>query len=330
MKTSSLVSIAGLSFFVAACGKPCAGDACGTTDTSNKRMPVAHSAITTTDGPSGNLLTLASPSGRLEAPWDGANNDLLRIAATRTPGSAVVQAAIIEVTTPCDGGGTVTDTQDNVPPPWYSEGDSYTTTYAACVVGDTQTDGSQSYSVDVLQGQPYIDVSWSSGTTIARDLTRTNLVTGDVSYAIGSMSESLTVVDNIQFTQVTAGESNRNWFNNGVEQVGVESYNVTYAWDENTQIFQWDFVVSSTNMALGDSSAQTVTTLTGTIGQPPEQGSFTTSKTSFGTTTTSTITAIGGGNVLVETDSDGNGVIDLTSETTWNQLILDAPLNQFI
>lgn len=278
-----------------------------------------------------NVLNLAATAGdKLETPWDARDETLMRIAKHTTPDSDIVLGAIIETTIPCSGGGTQTDIRDNVDPPWYSQGDTYTTVYTACVTGSTQTDGEQSYSVDVLTGQPYIDPTWTTGTTISRNLTRTNLTTGEVTFAIGSMSEQLGVLNNTQYTQVSSGSSNRNWLNNGVEQIGTEQYEITYTWDETTRVFQWDFVVSSANTAFGDSAATTLQTLTGTLGLPPESGQFRSTKSQFGTTTISTITATGGGNVLIETDSDADGVIDITTISTWSQLLLDPMLNQFI
>ena len=280
---------------------------------------------------SGNILSLAAPgAAQLEAPWDARDKDLMRIAQARTPDAVLTLGAVFEVSTPCVNGGTKTDIQNNEPPPWYSQGDSYTTVFVACVVGDTQTDGQQSYSVDVLTGQPYVDATWTTGTTIARDLTKTNLLSGEVSFSVGSMSEQLGVVENTQFTQVFSGSSNRNWLNNGVDQIGTEQYKVTYSWDQTTQVFQWEFDVSSTNTVLGDSAAITTKILTGTLGSPPDSGQFQSIKTQGNVTTTVTITATGGGDVLIETDSDGDGVIDTTETSTWNQLILDSILNQFI
>ena len=280
---------------------------------------------------SSNILSLAAPgSSQLETPWDARDKDLMRIAEARTPDSQITLGAVFEVSTACTGGGTQTDIQNNEPPPWYSQGDSYTTVYAACIVGNTQTDGQQSYSVDVLVGQPYVDTTWSTGTTIARDLTKTNLLTGEISFSIGRISEQLSVVENTQFTQVFSGGSNRNWLNNGVDQVGTEEYSVTYTWDETTQQFQWDFDVSSINTVLGDSTAITTQTLTGTLGLPPESGQFKSTKTQGSVTIVATITATGAGNVLIETDSNGDGLIDTVETSTWNQLILDSVLNQFI
>ncbi|MDH5546667.1 MAG: hypothetical protein OEZ43_13820 [Gammaproteobacteria bacterium] len=291
----------------------------------------SHTAITLNNSFSPTLLHLAAPAtAPLQAPWDARDRGLMRIAAARTPDSDIAKGVVLETTTPCEGGGTLTDTQNNEPPPWYSQGDSYITTYSACVTGDTQVDGTRSYIVDVLTGQPYVDVSWSTGTTIARDIRRTDLISGQVSYAKGSMSELMAVVDGVQYTQILAGSSDRNWFNNGQEQIGIEAYEVTYAWDETTQLFEWDFKVQSNGPVTGESAAETVQTLRGTLGQPPESGQFRSAKTSSGVTSVSTITAIGGGNVLVETDSDGDGIVDNTTETTWRLLLLDSPLNQFI
>jgi hypothetical protein len=325
MKTTSISVVSINTFFICACGSgepppPCHGACVDSVSISTEKQSKPAS-----------VLNLASPGDTpLDMPWDARDKTLLRIAKQTAPGTDIALGAIIETSIPCAGGGTQTDIRDNVDPPWYSQGDSSTTVYTACVTGNTQTDGQKSYTVDVLTGQPYIDATWSTGTTIARDLTRINLTTGEVAFAIGSMSEQLSVVNNVQYTQVFSGSSNRNWLNNGIEQIGTEQYQVNYAWDETTQIFQWDFDVSSTNTAFGDSAAVTLQTLAGTLGTPPDSGQFRSTKSQFGTTTVSTITATGGGNVLIETDSDGDGIIDTTTTSTWNQLLLDPILNQFI
>ena len=305
---------------------------CPTDTCSNTPSQLVPSGFSASNAPIGrsNLLSLAAPSvAPLNAPWDGRDTGLLNLLKSRQPQSEQVLGAVVEVTVPCSGGGTQTDLTDNVAPPWFSEGDRYETIYSDCVVADTRTNGRRGFSVDIMTGQAYVDPNWTLATTISRDLTRTNLLNNETTFAIGNASEQMTVSNITTHEQLLSGNSNRSWINNGVEQVATEQYQVTYSWDETSLVFSWDFDVASSSTLFGDSTAVSLQTLTGTMGLPPEAGKFQSSETFNGVTSISTITATGGGAVTVELDSNGDGIVDSTTSSTWAELILNPALLPF-
>lgn len=278
-----------------------------------------------------NVLSLAGPAAApLDQPWQGQDTALITMSRSLATGSDVSLTALVEIPVSCSGGGTQTSVTDNVPPPWFSEGDVSKTVYTDCVNGNTLINGEQSFTVDVQTGQPYMQPDWTSKTTIARDLTRTDLTTGNVTVAKGSASEQMVVTGYTAFEQTLSGSDSRNWVNNDVIQQTTQTYNVVYAWDDIARNFSWDFEVSADSSLFGQTSARTLQTLTGTLGLPPSAGQFQTTSTILDVSSISTITALSTGDVRVETDADGDGVVDSTQTMNWNQLMLDSILYQFL
>lgn len=279
------------------------------------------------------VLALASPPNTAASnPWDARDVDVLAAARSRVPGSQLVLAAAVSTTTPCPDGGTTTQTTDNQPPPWFSQGDVYTTTYANCVRGTTELNGEQSFSVDVMTGQPYVDADWSMATTVAwKNLTRTTVGGNDANTVDGTMTEKTTVTNTNTYLQEFSGDSTRTRPNNGTTTTSTETYQISYGWDEVTRAYTWDFSVVSTSPIFGDEDIKSVQTFNGVLGQSPESGQFELRKTDLaGAVSLVKVTAVGGGNVRVETDRDNDGVVDSVETTGWNQLILNSLLYRFL
>lgn len=294
--------------------------------------------------PSVNLLALASSdSAELQKPWNAKDATLLGMARAIPPQSNVPGAipglppgafpnSTTETVTTCPGGGTQTSINENVSPPWFSQGDTNTTIYDNCVQGDTTINGSRITSVDVMIGQQFVDPDWKLETSLTRDITRSNNLTGQSSSVKGFSSESMEVTNAANYLQITNGDWTSIRPNNGVEVTDAITYTITYAWEDSpTGSYQWDFEVqaSSKNPALGSSSTVSLQTLTGPNNQPPETGKIKISKTFSDTSSVTYITALGSGAVLIETDIDNDGVIDSSIESTWSQVMLNSILYQY-
>lgn len=294
--------------------------------------------------PSVNLLALASSdSAELQKPWNAKDATLLSMARAIPPQSNVPGAipglppgvfpdSTTETVIACPGGGTQTSINENVSPPWFSQGDTNTTVYDNCVRGDTTINGSRITSVDVMIGQQFIDPDWKLETSLTRDITRSNNLTGESSAVKGFSSESMEVTNSTNFRQITNGDWTSIRPNNGVEVSDIITYTINYAWEETPGgSYQWDFEVqaSSTNPMLGSSSTVSLQTLTGLNNQAPETGKIKIIKTFSDTSSVTYITALGSGAVLIETDTDNDGVIDTSVESTWSQVMLNSILYQY-
>ena len=303
------------------------------------QKPVLNTSLQT-NTQSLNLLQLAgNDSQPLETPWIARDQDILDAAKNRTPDKlgGPMARLVTETQIPCIGGGLQTRVVDNQAPPWFSTGDIYTTTYQDCLQGATLLNGSRVFSVDSMTGQPYVTPTWDTTTTMARQgFSRTNTVTGAVSLADGTRTTALVATqlpENINwfaYEQITSGSFSRQWENNGSTQTSTGSTSVTFRWDDSPGSgFEWEFDVSTSSSQFGDSAAVTIVPLTGTGSQPPESGQLALTQTSVdGIIKASLVTAVGGGNVLVETDVDNDGVVDTTQTISWNQLIIEPLIYQ--
>lgn len=277
-----------------------------------------------------NLLSVATggvaPSG---APWQAKDTDVLGVAQARVPVDGFSILAITETVTPCSGGGTATATVDNQPPPWFSQGDYYTTTYANCIRGTESINGARKFSVDTMVGQPYVDNTWSVATTMAsQNLVRVNTVNGDTSSADGSATTTISAVGNA-YTQASKGTWSRTHPNNGSQQLWAATFDMAYAWDDTLATYTWTFKVATESSLFGNTAAESLTPLAGTINQAPETGKLKLTQATAGVTTITLITAQGGGNALVEVDNNADGTIDSSVVYRWTDLMIDPILYQF-
>ncbi|MDX1810334.1 MAG: hypothetical protein R3240_00180 [Gammaproteobacteria bacterium] len=283
--------------------------------------------------PGGNLFSLISPAGvDVTQPWNAKDSSLINTIRSRAI-DTVSTDAITETVTACSDGGNTRSIVDNQGPPWFSEGDVFTTVFEDCVQGNTLITGQRSYSVDVMQGQQFIDPEWSLTTAIDRDIVNTNLVTDSINANKGTARTEVAVTNTTQYSQILSGNYESSRPNNGVQVDDTAEYMVTYQWDEAPDgFYTWNFelTTTSTNPVFPEKTVtKTLETLTAPNNQAPESGKIETSQTKDGTTQITTITATGNAAVLVEVDVDGDGVVDSTSESTWQEVVLDPFLYQF-
>jgi len=280
------------------------------------------------------LLALASSDGAaLNSPWNAQEQEVLRLAKQLPSNSGDIEfalGAITETATPCADGGVVTVTTDNQGPPWFSEGDHYTTTFTDCVRNNTMTNGARGFSVDVMVGEPYVDPEWTMTTTLFREnLTKVDILNERVHLADGRSSSEISASNNnTAFTQITTEDWLRTQPNNGGETSDSGTRSVTYSWDDVAQTYAWDFNVTRNSTIFGNMEAATLSTLTGTLNLQPEAGQFaiTTTDASGVVMSITTVTALANDTVRVEVDRGGDGVIDTSNEMLWTQLLIDPIL----
>lgn len=262
---------------------------------------------------------------------DQQNPDLANITnSPATTGSDDLSiAAITERVTPCPGGGTITYIQDNQDPPSFSQGDSYTTTFAGCVSGTTTTNGSRIFRVDLLEGQPYVTAPWAMTTSMTRENFTVVSLWGEHSVD-GVSTIALSSADNIVYTQVTTGDWARTRNNGGTTTMSTNNYTISNTWDENLRTFTLEFDVASTSDQFGDVHVHTQEPLSGTIFQTPASGRFTIERTGIdGSLSIVTVTALPNGLVRMEIDNNGDGVVDTVQEVSWYQIGVERYLFQY-
>lgn len=237
--------------------------------------------------------------------------------------------AITERVTNCPGGGTITYVRDDQGPPWFSQGDTYTTTYADCVSGVVTTNGSRIFRVEEQQGQQWVVAPWSLTTSMERQAYTVSTPWGTRTVD-GVSSISLSSPDNVVITQVNSGQSASTNDVAGETLMTTNDYVITHTWDEANNTFSLEFDVSTTGPIFDDVAVRTLSPLTGPINQIPTAGQAEIVRTSSaGNTSIVTATLMDNGLTRMEMDTNGDGVVDWTQDVNWTQLGIEQYLYQY-
>lgn len=214
------------------------------------------------------------------------------------------------------GNGSITYTHVDEDPPGQSTNDSYATTYDNCNQGTRSIIGFSSFTVNEQTGIPYQPgTAWSITTTSATNLTLTfpngeQVIDTSFTYSNGT-------VDGVTFVRTVLGSNSQSISFDGIGNSSSGIYDITRQNYTSTGEYSRDINISRSG-DFGLRMTQTLTPLTGISGTPPESGVLQlTITTPTGVTSVGTYTGLGGGNVLAEIDSDNDGVIDSTQQTTW-------------
>jgi len=258
---------------------------------------------------------------------EGQQPDLDRILADG-PGTVGI-AVVSEQSYPCPGGGTMTVIRDDQGPPWPSQGDSYTTRFAACVQGAATLDGTRRFTFLEMTGQPYVDPDWRTVSEVVLEGFSSAGAWGtrtvDGQGRITQESQGGT-----RFTRLSEGDWRALSDQNGQRRTTADRYRIDQRWDQAAGTQRLEFDVSSRDSQFGDVRARTLTPLAGAVGGAPDSGRVEIVRTApGGRVSTTWITALGGGQALVETDSDGDGVPDAQTETSWFSLGVERFLYVF-
>lgn len=218
---------------------------------------------------------------------------------------------VVGATVNCTNGGTAT----------YNESGSTVSVSASnCLEGSLLINGTVSITLDNMVGDPEVDSSWSADMAInAQNLTATQ---GGIGTRItGDMNVSYSQASSQVVNASASGQSlHVRYLENGsvVLNTLLKPYNFTLSQNANTYTSAANFTYASTGSAIGDVSYSVVTNSpfqsTGTA--YPHSGSFTLTATKGKLI----LTALDSTNVRLELDTDGNGSIDDTINTTWTAL----------
>jgi len=231
--------------------------------------------------------------------------------------------AITETVTPCRGGGTTTRTVNDVDPVGFSTGDSRATLFTDCIQrtgGTAVINGTRSFTADLVSGVPFVDPVFAVKTTMANNIERVDAANAS------SFAENGTSTTNIDST-ATATIHASSGQGSIVRTEATSSTNVAYNFSmdftldktAHTYTMQMDLSVDTTGVTNSGIAVTTPITFEGTHGQSPTAGQLRVSKfTNSVMASMVMMTAQADGTVLVETDSNGDGVIDTTvTQPNW-------------
>lgn len=214
------------------------------------------------------------------------------------------------------GNGSITFTNVDEDPPGQSTNDSYSTTYDNCNQVTRSMNGFSSFTVNELTGIPYqAGTAWTLTTTASTHLSLIfangeQVMDTDFTYSNGT-------ADGVTFVRSVVGNNTQSISFNGVTNASSGIYDITRQTNNATGEYSRDITISRSG-DFGLRMTQTLSPLLGISGTPPESGVLQlTVTTPAGDTSVSTYTGIGGGNVIAEIDSNNDGVIDSTLQTTW-------------
>ena len=235
-----------------------------------------------------------------------------------SPATATAPAGTVDT-----GKGSVTTVKNDVDPVGPSTGDTVTMTFSVCEKFGRIINGTRSFTRNVATGTigtpPWaIDVTRANDETItsaARTVTlkgTSNIVAGS---ADGLVTSRAVTGTSMQTSTPVAG---------GIPVRRERTFAITTTRDLNTQTYTTNANVSSTGPA-GTNKIETTTPITGPLAfSPPTAGVIKITTTSTATppvTSITIVTVMPLGQVQVQVDSNGDGVIDTTTTTTWTGLI---------
>ncbi len=215
------------------------------------------------------------------------------------------------------GNGSITSTVDDQDPLGISTGDSVTTTFNQCTQFGRTLNGTRTHTIDSLTGQPYVTTPWSIETTRASDLTITaserTVSTKNVSTMIANSE------DGVIITRSISGTGTRTVTNVNGSMTRDHDFTIITTQDFDLQTSTKSFSISGSRDNGGTRNINTVTPLTGSLGEPPTSGVVEIGETIPGVGLTSfiRITAQPDGQALIEIDRDNDGVMDLTVTVPW-------------
>ena len=292
------------------------------------------------DNSQGNSITSFNPNPNVTANESNLNGvdpslansglDFVFLSSSNATNSLISPLAVSTVETACVGGGLMTRTLDDVDPVGLSTGDMRTTAYTDCVRnpgGNIVLNGSRGFIADQMEGVPFVDPNWTMQTTMFQEnFTRENTAAAVSRVVNGSTTTGIVVVDTT-ISQSATGTGSVSRTNDTGTKVSDHAFNLAFDWDTAAQTYTWEFGVTAqvtlADLTTSSVSAETSQIFSGAIGAAPTSGSLTVSYASAGVTTgIVTATAQPDGTVLVETDSDADGVVDTSIvEPTWDNVL---------
>lgn len=306
--------------------------ACGGQSTGSKTSSSSPEQTQTTSATADDARVTAAAAIEAFATASGAaTGDLVPTAAVSALSTDVGALAVTTTVRFCSspppgtvdtGNGNVTTVVDDVDPVGRSSGDSVTETFNSCVQGARTTDGTHSHKINTLTGTPGTGV-FTLDTTRMTDKTTVTATSSTTTKGTSTVNESST--DGVTTTRSIVGTDTHTRTAGATTSTSTEDINMNGATDAATNTFTHSGSIKMTSTTRGTHEVTTPTPLSGTIGAPPTAGVILIKHTppagGTGTASITKVTAQADGTVLLEVDSNADGVVDTTTTTTWSGLI---------
>lgn len=230
----------------------------------------------------------------------------------------VVGVTVGPTTMPCPAGGDFSLTINDVDPAGFSNGDTADIIFNNCVIDTDTINGSMAIGGMTLTGDPSIPFSaWSFTMTFTYTDLQFTWSTGSDTVS-GTLNISQSTVNGLQFVSNYTGSISGSGVDAG------ENYTYSYTsmilngtFDTDTGAYTGKFSGNITDSDLGTFTVTTQLAFAGIDFDNPTTGG---AKVTASDSSSVTMTVQNGVNVLLEVDSDGDGVADATINTTWTVL----------
>lgn len=245
--------------------------------------------------------------------------------ASHTAGIAM--GAVFEQQVQCEGGGSasvkLTDNNNNEQP---DPGDSIAIAFTNCVDNGTVLNGSMSFEVNKLVGDPEFDFdNWEFGVTA--QFNNLSVSENGESY---NLDGGLTLNASFLKSESTYSASiagSRLTFKENEDTARLTNFNFSETLNESaipgTYTVDYDFAYAGTDIG-GSVTVDTVQPFNGLDGSPPDSGKL---EIIGANASKAVVEAVGGGQVRIFIDANGNGEFDssdkLIREGPWEQVFDD-------
>ena len=216
------------------------------------------------------------------------------------------------------GNGDVTTVVNDTDPAGPSTGDVVTVTFNNCVQAGRTINGNTTSTVVTLTGTPGTGV-FTLDTSRSIDLTIATAAGATIkNKGTSSVNETS---DGVKTTRTVQGTSALD-VSGTAPSTSTQEYNISGTTDAAANTFSQTATLKSTSTASGSHEVTTPTPISGTIGATPTAGVINIKHTApDGAVSIIKVTLQTDGTVLLETDSNGDGVVDTTTTRSWFGLI---------
>ncbi|MCC8401479.1 hypothetical protein LJ655_06150 [Paraburkholderia sp. MMS20-SJTN17] len=236
------------------------------------------------------------------------------------PVNNLVAGVTTSAASACASGGTISVSVTAANPGIVSNGDSMTITANSCSENGEVINGQLTYGFNNLSGTIGSSTQWSA--TLTLNYNNLTLQSGGITIAAnGDMSLGYSQTDSQHATATVSGSSlqmNLTQSNGTVisRKLTAYSFNGSIAGTTNTSSANFTLTGSSPTLGSVSYTVKTKTPFQAIGSANPSVGSMTVTANN----SSATLTVIDSTNVKIDIDSNGDGVIDQTINTTWADL----------
>jgi hypothetical protein len=230
---------------------------------------------------------------------------------------ASLSGVVVNETVACTSGSISLSWNDADDDGEFSSGDSFSITFNNCVEMDATFNGSLTMSGFTISGDPNVDIAWSMAATFTFTALTIN-DGGDSARVDGGMSFSIATLDSDDFEVELSGNSLA--YREGTHTTTLRNFIFNYMEEISSGLYSLEYSGTVDIGSLsGRVSFETTTPFTGSdiLDSWPSAGTLLITGANASTVT---LEALGGDNVRLSIDSNGDSIVDEVIDTTWTEL----------